>query len=150
MAGFHALGGLAGLGQRANGVDHGSHPSPVHSGKELAEVLPAAEGRSHDGVLIPVQLPEVRQGLGACSDATEDQPPAAAKEKPFDPLTDYIQDDRPAKKARKAPQIRAKAPGKGGKPTGGDQTYKRPTKKKPFKKGPAKGHGKGPKKPQAE
>ena len=78
------------------------------------------------------------------------KPPAAAKEKPFDPLTDYIQDDRPAKKARKAPQIRAKAPGKGGKPTGGDQTYKRPTKKKPFKKGPAKGHGKGSKKPQAD
>ena len=64
-------------------------------------------------------------------------PAAAAPEKAFDPLTDYIQDDRPAGKPRKD---KPHAHGKG-KPGGGDKTYKRPKPqggKKPFKKGPKK------------
>ena len=95
----------------------------------------------------PAQPP--RQDYAPSRERTPGKPPrkphlnkkpksaAAAPEKAFDPLTDYIQDDRPAGKPRKdKPQAHGK-----GKPTGGDKTYKRPKPqggKKPFKKGPKK------------
>ncbi|HAQ77222.1 MAG TPA: ATP-dependent RNA helicase, partial [Hyphomonas sp.] len=95
----------------------------------------------------PAQPP--RQDYAPSRERTPGKPPrkphlnkkpksaAAAPEKAFDPLTDYIQDDRPAGKPRKD---KPHAHGKG-KPTGGDKTYKRPKPqggKKPFKKGPKK------------